>query len=882
MNLDAQRWVRIQALFHAALERPESERADFIADRCGADPELGEQVMALLEEDAGGESVVDQDLAVVAREVLDVPLPSPVRVGPYRVLRVLGEGGMGIVYLAVRDDLGQRVAIKMLRDASLSPARRERFAAEQRTLAQLSHPAIGRLYDADTMPDGTPYFVMEYVEGEPLTEYCRERDLSLRDRLQLFRTVCEAARFAHAEAVVHRDLKPSNILVTPSGAVKLLDFGIAKQMEELEDPADQTRTALRLMTPAYAAPELVRGDPVGVYTDIYSLGVILYELLTDRLPFDLSRRTPGQMEAMILDREPPRPSALARHEGAPHEGVHRLGRVGRAAWADLDVLCLTAMHKEPARRYVTVDALIRDLDHFLAGEPLEARPDSVGYRVGKFVRRHWVTLSAATAALVALVTLVTFYTIRLAAARDAAVAEAARTRRIQDFTLSLFDGGADDAGPADSLRVVTLVDRGVRQARLLDREPETQAELYGTLGGIYQKLGNFPRADSLLETALAQRRAQGPEHPDVARSLVDLALLRADEARLDEADSLVRAGLALGRRVFPAGSQDLIRAQIALGHVQSERGEYDAAVRTLEEAVAAQRLLDPDGPDLSSALTELANTQFNAGDYEASDTLNRMVLAMDRRTYGEGHPFVADILINLGAIQFQRGRYDEAERLYRQALAIIEPYFGSDHYQTASNLTMLGRALAYQGRTDEAAGLLRRSLAIQERVYGPVHPAVASTLNDLAVTALQADDIETARADFQRMLAIYRQVYGEHHYLIGIALANLASTYLQAEDYRAAEPLFRQALEQFAATLPANSLHAGIARIKLGRVLLRQGRYREAEAESRAGYDIVAAQSTPSVSWLTSARTDLVEVYEALGEPDQAAHFRAEQEAAGG
>jgi serine/threonine-protein kinase len=269
----------------------------------------------------------------------------------------------------VRDDLGTHAAVKVLRDAWVSPSRRERFATEQRTLAQLNHPAIAHLHDAGTLEDGTPWIVMEHVEGAPLTEACRARGLGLRERLQLFRTVCEAVSHAHQHLVVHRDVKPSNILVRADGTVKLLDFGIAKQLEQLNDSA-RTQTGLRLMTPAYAAPEQVRGTAVGVYTDVYSLGVVLYELLSGRLPYDLSTKTPGEAEHTILDVEPDRVSVAARNGSSPVAAT-------RAQWNDLDVLCATAMHKDPARRYASVDGLIRDIDHFTAGEPLDAQPDSV-------------------------------------------------------------------------------------------------------------------------------------------------------------------------------------------------------------------------------------------------------------------------------------------------------------------------------------------------------------------------------------------------------------------------------------------------------------------------------------------------------------------------
>src|SRR6202166_916229 len=314
--MDSARWQRIQSLFHDAAGVPQGEQRVFLEAACG-DEELIVEVLAMLDQDANGHSLLDQNIADLAEETLANAIPASLilkEFGPYQILKLLGEGGMGVVYLAEREDLKSLVAIKVLRDAWLSPARRERFASEQRTLAQLNHPSIARLYDADTLDDGTPWFVMEYVEGIPLTEYCSQHACSIEERLQLFRAVCEAVQYAHQHAVIHRDLKPSNILVKPDGTIRLLDFGIAKQVASLEIPlgkSDQTMTGLRLMTPAYAAPEQIRGDRVGIHTDVYALGVILYELLAGELPFDLSRLTPGEAEAMIVGQDPERPSVVA-------------------------------------------------------------------------------------------------------------------------------------------------------------------------------------------------------------------------------------------------------------------------------------------------------------------------------------------------------------------------------------------------------------------------------------------------------------------------------------------------------------------------------------------------------------------------------------------
>ena len=588
--MDSVRWERIQSLFHEVADLPEPDQRAFLKTACNGDEGLMAEVIALVDEDARGASLLDRDLAVVAHQVLDQANPASLpfkEFGPYRIKKALGEGGMGVVYLAERVDLGSLVAIKLLRDAWLSPARRERFASEQRTLAQLNHPSIARLYDADTLDDGTPWFVMEYVEGVPLTEYCVEHRCSIEERLRLFRAVCEAVQYAHQHAVIHRDLKPSNILVKADGSIRLLDFGIAKHLENLETPAklgqtelgqtekEQTMTGLRLMTPAYAAPEQVRGERLGMHSDVYSLGVILYELLAGEIPFDLSRKSPGEAESMILTQDPARPSAVAK-------GAASISSVSRTAWADLDVLCLTAMHKDTQRRYPSVEALIRDIDHYLKGEPLEARADTFRYRLGKFITRNRRAVSAAALVFTIVVGLVIFFTLRLAKARNAALEEAARTQRIQRFMMNLFQGGDESVGPGDSMRVVTLLDRGVQEAQTLNNDPKVQADLYQTLGTIFDQLGKFDQADSLLHSALDRRKALfGPDSIEVAESLVALGQLRADQARLQEAEQLIRQGMEMDERHLPRNHSSVIKATLALGKVLGQRGDYDQAIQLL-------------------------------------------------------------------------------------------------------------------------------------------------------------------------------------------------------------------------------------------------------------------------------------------------------------
>ena len=878
--MDSERWERIQALFHEALDLPVPERAACLAKGSGGDEQLVAEVRALLDEDARGASLLDRDVSQVASQMLGPPLSLAAQdFGPYRLQQTLGEGGMGVVYLAKREDLGSVAAIKVLRDAWMSPARRERFATEQRTLAQMTHPSIARLYDADTLADGTPWFAMEYVKGIPLAEYCVQHQRQAGERLKTFREVCEAVQYAHSRAVIHRDLKSSNILVQSDGSIKLLDFGIAKQLDQRDRQADRTRTGLRLMTPAYAAPEQIRGEQAGLYTDVYALGVILYELLAGALPFDVENATTGAIERMILEQEPEKPSARANRQ----ETGGRAAQAAKRAWADLDVLCLTAMHKQPERRYGSVEALIRDIDHYLKAEPLDARPDSLQYRTGKFMRRHRRSVLAAASVLVIVIGLVTFFTLRLASTRNAALAEAARAQRIQRFMLNLFSGGDQEAGPAENLRVLDLLDRGVQQARLLDREPAAQADLYHTLGGIYATLGKLDQADSLLGAALKQRESMsGGQSPGTAESEVELGLLRSEQNKLDEAERMVRDGLAKARRQRPPDNSLVAQALLSLGQVLERRGKFTEAIAVLEEAVKLRSGPGPPTAELADTLNELANNQYQMGRYDAARSLHQRALGLHKQLLGERHPAVAGDLLDLADIEQELGYYPEAERLIREALAIVRPYYGENHPETAHTLTTLGRTLVFEKRYDEAKVPLEQALAIRERVYGKVHPTVAETLNELGSLAYQRDQLDEAEKLFQRMADIYQAVYHGHYFGMATAESNIGAIYMDRKQWPRAEQYFRQALPLYIETQGPEHINIGIVEEKLGHSILRQFRYRDAEPHLLTSYRILSKQASPDASWLQWARKDLAAIYTALGQPEKARKFLAEREAVAG
>ncbi len=867
--MDSERWQEIQDLFHEASEVSATQQPAFLRARCNGDYELFQKVGRMLENDRRG-SFLDREILPIADEVLGEPEALPFdTVGPYRILEKIGEGGMGLVYRAQRDDWRTSVAIKFPRDTWISRDRLERFSAEQRLLAQLTHPAIARIYQAGTLASGTPWFAMEYIDGEPITRYCQVRGCRVEQRLRLFRAVCEAVQYAHSQTIVHRDLKPSNILVNAAGEIKLLDFGIAKQLEESREVAHRTRTGQQPMTMGYAAPEQVLENRVGTHTDVYSLGVVLYELITGKLPFDMSGLTPSQVEEVMRIQEPDRPSLVVRRDGLKDSFD-----VSKSEWADLDVLVLTAMHKDVEKRYPSVDALKRDIDHFLRQEPLDAQPDTVRYLLGKFVRRRRQAVITVAAVLAIVVGLVSFFTYRLAMAKDAAVAEAARRARVQKFMTDLFQGGESENGPAKDLRAITLIDRGLEKAHEFDNDPQVQGDLYDTLGTIYQDLGQEDKADSLLRSALKKRVAGfGANSVQAAETTVGLGLLRADEDHYPEAESLVRKGLAIARSQTPRDELLVAKYETALGNVLMRSGANRAAIEVLNQAMPVLATSKDSASLYGDNLTLLVGCHYNLGEYAEAESLSRLVIANDRKFLPSNNPGLATDLMNLASIESDLGQYRDAEQNYRKALALFEAWYGKGHPESADAMRLVAQTLAAEGRDAEAVPLARQALRDEEKVYGPVHTRVALALGVLGRLALKAGALDEAKTDFNRELQIYRSTNKQY---IGVALSDLGAAYRSAKDYGRAEQLYKDAIRQLLESYPASHWRVGRAQMYLGETLLADKRYGEAETPLETSYQIWLKQKNRDSSVLKPAGLDLIELYRALHRPEKVEQLRRE------
>jgi len=869
MSVPDERWEKLQGIFLFASDLPLPERESFLLRECVADNEMLAEIRAMLHTDAMPAPLLDgnlSDMAAILESEAD-ELPETHVFGSYLLLRTLGEGGTGKVFLARRTDVGSLVAIKFLRDAWISSERRERFSAEQRIIAQLSHPLIASLYDAGVTQDGTPYFVMGYVDGVPLTQYCADHQCTLRQRLEMFSKVCEAVRYSHSQAIVHRDIKPSNILVTQDGLVKLLDFGIAKQMEAAGVDTQRTRTGFRMMTPTYASPEQWRAERPGLQTDIYSLGVVLYELLSGSLPFDLADATLSEAERLITQQEPPTPSTQAR-KSLP------VILASKSEWADLDVMCLKAMQKEPERRYATVDALMQDVLAFLNGEALSARPDSWQYRTGKFLRRNRRACVIGVLVFVLISGLVAFFTLRLAHERDRALAESARTRRIQQFMLSFMGNGS---APAQDLTLLTVLKRSTASVATLNEDPETQSEIYATLGTAYFELKDLNKSDELLQMSLGKARMLERPNAQTATALMQLGVLRGDQARYSEAVRLLQESLDEAGRLGAAGGSLAMSTQVYLGKVLVEEGNYSKAVSVLDPVTRRLPLDDEGAVNLLDALSYLAVARQYEGDAEAAEALNRRALDLERKVYGSAHWRVAETLSNIGTREAYFGRFAEAEKLFDEAATILEAYYGPENPETVQVKSFAGTMAMRNGNYAKAEKLLLGVLPIQEKEFGNTpNPNIAFTHNALGELAIARGDLHTAEKEFETSVQINTELYGELDIKTAQTMANLAGVLVREGDYTRAERVSLPAVKAFTQRPLPGNMNVGIAEVHLGEALLGQKRYREAVKPLTDAHDLLKTGPLVFASKLDDTRRSLAHAYQALNEPDKAAVYQGE------
>ncbi|HJQ22897.1 MAG TPA: serine/threonine-protein kinase [Blastocatellia bacterium] len=931
-----ERWRQAKALLEAALARDPDGRAAWLADACKEDALLREEVESLIASYEEDRDFMEAP-AVASAPSLGGAAPAPEgrMVGPYRLIREIGHGGMGTVFMAARadDQYRKRVAIKLVRRGMDSEQILARFRNERQILASLDHPNIARLLDGGTTDDGLPYFVMEYIEGQPIDRFCDEQRLSTTERLRLFRTACSAVHFAHQNLVVHRDLKPSNILVTPDGVPKLLDFGIAKLLkpELYAQTLTPTVTTLRPMTPDYASPEQVKGLPITTASDVYSLGVLLYELLSGHRPYQLKSYTPVEIEKVICGQEPERPSAAIGRTvttqsadgmtgtltpeivSRPREGQPE--RLRRKLKGDLDNIILMAMRKEPGRRYTSVEQFSEDLRRHLEGLPVIARKDTFAYRAGKFVTRNKVAVGVALAfVLLVAVSLVVIVRQSVRAAR-----ERDKAQQVSQFLTEIFKFSDPNEARGRAVTAREILDKGAeRIERELQGQPEVQATLMDTIGLVYGSLGLYDSALPLLEKSLQIRRDLfGEENLEVAKSLNDLGWMLAEKRNITEAEPRLREALALRRKLLgnehvdTAESLNLLalalyekgdlppvealqREALAirrkrlgehmsvaqslnnLGLTLQSEGDYQAAEPLYREAIAmAHKLFGDTAPGLGTYLNNLGLLKLNQGDYAAAEPLFREALAMDRKLLGSEHPSIAVALNNLAETLREQSNYAAAEPLYREAIAIDRKLIGEESSIVAIFTNNLARLLYEKGDSAASGQLARQALATLRKTLGDEHQRTARCLTLLAQMSQEKGDAATAEQLLRQSLEVLRKSYPQGHPNIAPTLIELGVLLTERGAPQEAEGLLREALALRRKVFAEDNWNIGEAESALGGCLVALHRFEEAEPLLVEGYTTLKAKRGDADKQTVRARARLLRLYSLSGKPDKAAAYRA-------
>lgn len=798
------RWSKIKETVASALELDPSQRRAFLAQACGDDTEVLTEVESLLTVYSRVEA---HTASPDASHFFDSP-EAIYSIGNYHLLRKLGEGGMGQVWLAEQTSpVRRQVAIKLIRAGMLHPIVLQRFQAERQSLAIMEHPSIAKVFDAGTTPNGQPYFVMEYVEGLPITRYCYEHKLSLRDRLHLFIQVCEGVQHAHQKAIIHRDLKPANILVIELDGKprpRIIDFGLAKTiLPPAPGETMFTQAGVFLGTPGYTSPEQI--DPnvrdVDTRTDVYSLGVILYELLTGSLPFDTKKFREEPLDKILKimrEVDPPSPSTRVTQDAKTspdnakfHSTLSR--ELATQLRGDLDWITLTALEKDRERRYASAADLAADVERYLENKPVLARPATVAYRVRKYVRRHVVSVSIAAGIALLLVAFVATQAIQL----RRITRERDRANRITEFMMKMFKVSQPSESRGNTVTAREILDKASADIETgLTKDPELQAELSDVMGNVYTSIGLYKRGGALLQRgAETRKRVLGTNDPKTFESISNLAWNLQRQGHYDEAEKLAREALEGQRRLLGSDHKDTLRTASDLSWTLYEQGKYAESEKLLTQTLESERRtlgasdkqtliamstlawtiaaqgrypeaekmetealnicrtsLSTDDPEIQVAMNNLAGIYQWQGRYADAEKLNRELIALETRVRGLEHPDTLIAMNNLGNVLAYEKKYDEGITFQQQALDIQRRVVGPEHHDTLVTASSLANTLAGAGRFDEADKLLRQTLEVQIRLFGPDSPSAANTTYNMACVATKRGNFDEAFADLNHAL----------------------------------------------------------------------------------------------------------------------------------
>jgi serine/threonine-protein kinase len=799
-------------------------------------------------------------------------LEAGARFGAYQLERPLGAGGMGEVWLARRIDgrFEGRMALKVLHAHVAQSAARERFVREGRILGQLSHPNIARLLDAGATSFGVLYFVLEYVEGQPIDQWCDEHNLDVIARLQLFLQVCDAVAHAHTHLVVHRDLKPPNILVTAQGAIKLLDFGIAKLIEP-EKPGEETeltRLSGRALTPDFAAPEQILGRAVTTATDVYSLGILLYLLLSGRRPYRRHQMSMGELERDVRMAEVP---ALGRSALEGEDAATIAGQRGstpqklrRMLSGDLDTVVTKALHGEPERRYPNAEQLSADLRRYLAGHPVLAARDTWIYRTRKFVARHVVGVSVTAAAIL----LLAGFAIAMSVQVGRIARERARAEQVSSFLVDIFELSDPYRGQGKSVTAKELLEVGAQQIESrFAAEPDTRAALLGTMGRVYNRLGLGAEAEPMLEKNLARLiEVHGPKHPEVAAMLNEIGNALMAQGKQAQAEARLKEALQMRRELLGPDATEVAETLTDLGRVAFERGEQQVAEQYFRDSLALYSRRGLLGtPEAAQVMNELSSLLAFVGHYDEAAQMLAAALKIDRPAFGADYPRVIMETHNLAYVLQMQGRFAEAEPLFVKSNEQLRRVLGPEHPYTIDALSNYGRFLRRKGDVERAEQVLREVLDLNIRVRGPTHANVGTSQANLAILLHDAGRLQEAETEFRAALETYTKALPPEHTSFAPALAGLGRVLIDEGRAGEAVPLLRHATQIATATMPGDSPMLAITRSSLASALVQLHQYDEAEPLLRESLPIVTATQGKGSAVVRQARNAQAELERSRG-----------------
>ena len=781
------------------------------------------------------------------------------RIGQYRVLRTLGVGGMGEVFLAERADaeFEQQVAIKVVHAGSAERGVHSRLKIERQILAQLDHPNIAHLLDGGSLPDGTAYIVMEYVDGIPIDAFCDSNRLDVAARLKLFQTVCTAVHYAHQNLIVHRDLKPSNILVTADGVPKLLDFGIAKVLDDrqaIQHTLAVTHADIRVMTPDHASPEQVRGQAITTSSDVYVLGVLLYKLLAGTGPFVIPSMRLTDIERAICEKDPPLPShSINTDDSAQSRSIAEArgttaGRLRRTLGGDLDNIVLMAMRKEPERRYSSSQQMAGDIQRYLDGKPVIAHRDTLSYRSAKFVKRHWLPVAASVGVvflILAFATTTYVQSLRIAAERDRvaeqramAERERARAEEVSGFLVNLFKLSDPQENRGNQVTARELLDSGAKRLQTgLQDQPATKAALLSTVGAVYDSLGQYKEALPILTESLTLQ----PQSRDKSRiaTLLELGSARWHTSDLNGAEAPLLEALHLSQSEFGAASQESGRSLWALGLLRYHQGRFVDAKQLYNRGLNILETTAAPPTDVSAILDDLAQVYMGQQQWSLAKQTYERALEVDRRVLGDDHPRVAMRLNNLAVVAQSMGDLKLAEALYRDAIRRNEQAYGNEHPETGTARGNYGLLLQREGRLAEAEPLLRSALDVQLKLYGPDNYNVGYARVSLAMLLHDQGDLPGAETEFRQALAVYDKSLPADHEYRASALMHFARLLVDRGKPVEGLSLSDQSIRILTATSPASSPWTAQAHAIHAYALSHLGRPHEAAEELEAALPVL-------------------------------------------